>query len=374
MDAGDQRAGMTVNGTDEPNLIDMVAPLVERWRLLLIIPSLVALIAAGATFLITPVFTAQTTLLPPQQQQSAAASALASLGALANIAGAGSSIRTPADQYVALMQSATVSDRIIERFKLMSVYDETLRVDARRQLAKSVRIVVGKKDGLISIEVEDINPQRSADIANAYVEELRRLTGTLAVTEAQQRRAFFEKQLEDTRDKLVRAQSALQSSGFGQGALRAEPRAAADAYARLRAETTAAEIRLQTLRGAFANNSPEILTQQSTLTALRAQLERAEQATEAGDGPDYIGKYREFKYQEALFDMFARQFELARIDESREGALIQVIDVATPPEKKSKPKRLLIVAGAAIGSLIFTVIGLIMLQNLQGLNFRNDRK
>jgi uncharacterized protein involved in exopolysaccharide biosynthesis len=305
------------------------------------------LCALGIAFLIPPTYTATTAFLPPQQQQSAAAATLSSLGALAGLTG-GTSLRTPSDQYVALMQSMTVSDRILDQFQLMKVYEQKYRIDARLQLAHNVHFNIGKKDGLISVEVEDRSPQRAADMANRYVDELRRLTDTIAVTEAQQRRKFFENQLQQTQQKLIQAQQAVEASGFSPGALKTEPKAAADGYARLRAEVTSAEVRLQTMRGTLSDASPEVQQQQRTLVALRNELARLEESTQALSGSDYVGKYREFKYQETLFDLFARQYELARADESREGALIQVVDPATPPEKKSKPKKALIALGTTL--------------------------
>ena len=218
----------------------------------------------------TPVYTARTSFLPPQQQQSGMASALASLGGLAGLAGAAGAIKSPADQYVALMQSVSATDRLIDQFELMKVYESKYRFEARRALEQNTRIAVGKKDGLISVEVDDENPQRAAEMANAYVEELRRMTSVLAVSEAQQRRMFFEKELKDARDQLEKAQQALQASGFNVGALRAEPRAAAESYARLKAEITAAEVRTQVLRGSLADSAPEVQRQLAQLSALRA--------------------------------------------------------------------------------------------------------
>jgi uncharacterized protein involved in exopolysaccharide biosynthesis len=337
------------------SLFDAAIPLAERWKLLLIGPLVVGLVTLGITYLIPPTYTASTTLLPPQQQ-SGANSLLSSLGSLGGLAGlAGGGLRTPADQYVSLMQSTTVSDRIIEQFKLLDVYDEKYRIDARRILAKNVRITVGKKDSLITIEVDDRSPQRAAEMASRYVDELRRMTDTIAVSEAQQRRKFFELQLRQTQEKLIQAQQALQASGFAQGALKAEPKSAAEAYARLRAELTAAEVRLQTLRGSLSDGTPEIQQQQSTLAALRSQVAKLEKPADAAGDPDYVGKYREFKYQETLFDLFAKQYELARVDESREGGLIQVVDAALPPEKKAKPKRMLIALGGALSGGIVLV-------------------
>lgn len=326
--------------------------LAESLKLLVFGPLLIGLLALGIAFLMTPTFTARTTFLPPQQQQSMVSSTLASLGALGGLAGNLGSVKSPADQYAALMKSTTVQDRLVDQYDLMQVYDVEYRFEARKELDDNVNIAVGKKDGLVTVSVDDKDPQRAAGLANSHVEELRRLTDTLAVSEAQQRRVFFEEQLQRSKEQLTEAQRVLQASGFTQGALKAEPRAAADSYARLKAEVTAAEVRLQSVRSSFSENTPEVQQQMATLTALRAQLARAEQATAPQSGNDYIGKYRDFKYEETLFELFARQYEMARVDESREGALIQVVDVATKPEHKSKPKRALIAVAATFGSFI----------------------
>jgi uncharacterized protein involved in exopolysaccharide biosynthesis len=238
----------------------------------------------------------------------------------------------------------------------MKVYDKKYRVDARKVLRENVRVSLGKKDGVISIEVDDEDPKRAAALANAHVDELRRLTSRLALTEAQQRRIFFEAQLDKTRESLTKAQRALQASGISAGALKAEPKAAAEGYARLKAEATGAEVRLQALRRTLVDDAPEVQQQLATLAALRAQLARAEQATESSGGPDYVGKYRDFKYHETLFELFARQYELARLDESREGTLIQVVDTAVPPEKRTRPKRVLTSVAVALGTLVLAAV------------------
>jgi uncharacterized protein involved in exopolysaccharide biosynthesis len=330
------------------SLADVGAAMRGHLKLLTLGPLGAGVLAFGVSMLIAPTFTATTTFLPPQQAQSSAASALASLGALGGLAGGVAGISTPGDRYVALMQSANVGDRLIDQFKLMEVYEAKFRVDARKALASNSRINLGKKDGLITLEVDDKSPQRAADIANRYVDELRRVISTFAVTEAQQRRAFFERHLQQSKDRLAQAQQALEASGFNPGALKAEPKAAAEAYAKLKAEATAAEMRLGLLRGTLADGTPEIRQQQTALAALREQVARLESATGSSTSADYVSKYREFKYQETLFDVYARQFELARADESREGALIQVVDPATPPERKTKPKRAQIAAGAIV--------------------------
>jgi len=343
---------------DGVDLIEVLALLASRWRMLVSVSLLAGTAALGVSYLIKPTFTARTSFIPPQQQQSSAASALASLGALAGLAG-GAGIKTPADQYLALMQSVNIEDRIVDRFKLMELYEAKYRFEARQQLERNVRINLGKKDGLITVEADATDPTLAADIANQYVAELRRLSAELALTEAQQRRVFFEAELKRTRGKLAEAQQALQSGGFNAGALKAEPKAAADNYARLKAELTAAEVRLQTLRRTLTDTAPEIQQQSTLVGALRAQLAKLEDREVDSNSADYIGRYREYKYQEALFELFSKQYEIARLDESREGAMIQVIDIATPPEHKSKPKRAFIALATTMATGLLLMMGIL---------------
>jgi uncharacterized protein involved in exopolysaccharide biosynthesis len=334
---------------DGLDLTDLLLLLAQHWKLLLLAPIGAGLVALGIAFLLPPTYLSKTVFVPPQQQQSAASVALSQLGALAGAAGG---LKSPADQYVALMQSDTVTDRIIDQFDLLKVYDVEYRFQARKALSSNVSIVLGKKDGLITVEVLDRSPQRAADIANRYVEELRTLTGRLALTEAQQRRLLFESQLKQTRDQLTAAQQSLQASGFSQGALRADARASAEGYARLRAEATSAEVRLQALRRSLADSTPEVQQAISVLGTLRAQLAKLEESNNLDGGPDYVTKFREFKYQETLFELLARQYEMARVDEAREGALIQVVDVAKPAEWKHRPQRALIAVAVALATFI----------------------
>lgn len=318
---------------------EIVNALRYRWLLIAASSIIFGMMAVAASYLIPPSFTARTSFFPPQQQQGGVSSALASLGALAGAAGAAGGLRNIGDQYLVLVQSMTVADRMIDRFDLMKVYDEKLRVDAQFGLARNTRVNLGKKDSLISLEVDDHDPKRAADLANAYVEELRALTARLALTEAQQRRVFFEGQLSKARDQLTQAQSALQGSGVTASAIKAEPRATADGFAKLKADATAAAVRLQVLQRSLATDSYEVQQQSATVAALQAELAKLGRADAAGDQTGYIGAYREFKYREALFDLLARQYEAAKIDESRDGGQLQLVDVAKIPERKSKPKR-----------------------------------
>ena len=344
---------------DEFSPFEFLVPLAHSWRRLICVPLLAGCIALGGSYLLPETYTAELLFVPPQQQQSAATTALASLGALSGLAGAGA-MRVPGDQYARLLQTNSVRDQLIDEFKLQEVYKADYRVDALRRLSERVRVNIGKRDGLISLEVDDELPQRAADMANRHIDLLRELTAKLALTEAQQRRVFFEAQLKETKDRLVESQRTLQASGFNAGALRAEPKASAESYARLKAEITATEARLRGTRQSLTDAAPEVQQQLSVLNSLRGQLAGLEASSIQGNGVDYIGAYRDFKYLEALFELFSRQFEMARMDENREGALIQIVDSAQKPEKRSAPKKRQIAMATVLGSFLLLAMWLVI--------------
>ncbi len=344
---------------DEISLLDLLQVAADNLRLLVLGPLVAGLMALAISFAIAPTFTATTKFMPPQQQQGAAAAMLSSLGALGGLAGAAGGIKNPADQYVAFLKSRSVQDALVDRFKLLDRYETKFREDARKALDANVQIASGK-DGLITIDASDKEPAFAAQLANANVEELGKLLSRLAVTEAQQRRVFFEKQLLNAKDNLAKAEQALKSSGVNSSALKASPGAAVEGLAKLKAGITAQEIKLASMRGYLTESAPDFKQAQTELSAMRSQMARVEKEEPASTGAnsgdsDYIAKFRDFKYHETLFELFAKQYEMARVDESREGAVIQIVDVAQPPERKSKPSK------AAITLVSFLFVGFALL-------------
>ena len=343
---------------DDINWFGLLQVAADNLRLLVLAPLAAGVIALAYTFTIAPTFTATTKFLPPQQQQSGAAAMLAGLGGLGGLAGLASGIKNPADQYIAFLQSNTVRDALIDRLSLTDRYKSEFRQTTRAALSANIDIVSGR-DGLISIDASDASPAFAAQLANAHVEELRILLNSIALTEAQQRRLFFENQLSTTKDNLVKAEQALKFSGVNSGAINANPQTAVEGLARLTAGITAQEIKLASMRGYLTESSPDFKQAQVEMTAMRSQLARYEReqptlADGSKGASDYISKFRDFKYQETLFELFAKQYEMARLDESREGSVIQVLDVAQTPDFKSKPQK----ARIAMMTTFFTGLGL----------------
>lgn len=360
-------------GADAIDPLDLLIVLGRYRRSLVIWPLVVAVMTAVVSMLLPQTFTGVTRILPPQQQsQGAAAAMLSQLGGLASAAAPALGIKNPSDLYLGMLRSDAVADPIIERFDLKKVYGADYLADARKILALRSHIDV-EKSGLIVIEVEAGDPKVAADLANAYVEQLHRLTGTLAVTEAAQRRVFFERLLLQAKEKLAEAEGALRR-GMEAGGLvsvDAQSRTAVETVARLRGLISAKEVQLGAMRAYATGSHPDVRRAEQELASLRQELVRLESGSGAGPGAEKaagsqggppasgmetLRLVREMKYQEVMFEQLTKQFELARLDESRDAPLIQVVDKAVAPEKRTRPKRTSMVLAAAAVALMAAVL------------------
>jgi tyrosine-protein kinase Etk/Wzc len=347
----------------EISLLDLAIALGEEKATLFAIPAITTTLAIVVSLLMTPIYTAKTVMMPPQQQQSGAASALASLGALAGLAGAVSAVKSPDEMYIAFMQSDSLQRTVIEKLSLKERYLKKTILETREALNGVVKITAEKKSGLITIEADDKDPEFAAKLANTHVEELRNLMGKLAVTDAQQRRVFFEQQIAKTQEELAQAEanfrSAKEKSGMQVTAVIAE--GSVRASAEMHAQIAAKEVQMQAMSRFATLQNPDVQRLGSELGALRSQLAKIEHGSggEQNTSPLQqlaVSLYRDIKAREAMMGVLVAQYESARIDESKEGPLIQVVDIAQSPERKSKPKRAIIVLVAAVAGLFFGVL------------------
>jgi len=310
---------------------------------------------------------------------------------LAALGSQGLGLHSPSDIYVGMLRSRTVADALIDRFSMMSVYKKKRREDARRVLADRTLIVAGK-DGIISISVDDnqsywfssantsaLSRQRAADLANGYVEELEKLTKKLAVTEAGKRRAFFERETKMAMDDLASAEQGLKQTQETTGLIMLDPqsRAMIESLSALRAQIAAKEVQVQSMRSFATAENPDLVRAEQELGALRdqqAKLEVGHGKQSIADLPienvpaaglEYVRKFREVKYREALFELLAKQFEAAKIDEARDALIVQQLDVAIPPEKKSGPLRALIVILTAALALLLAIVIVFFMERLE---------
>jgi tyrosine-protein kinase Etk/Wzc len=325
-----------------------------------------------------PTFTGSALILPPQQGQSLAAmmGQLSALASLTGVAGGASQLKTPTDMYIGILESRTIADHLISKFHLQDLYKTRKMEDTRTRLKSNTRFLAGK-DGLIHISVEDHDPNRASEMANAYVDELYSMNSHLAISEADQRRVFFDQELADERSALAIAEDDLKKTAEKTGIIHLGGQAESiiRSLAVVRAQIASREVEINSMRMFATDQNPIAMRAREEINALREQLAKLENdprnpeladsvGIPAGRLPavslEYARKFREVKYHETLFELLAKQYEAARIDEAKAAPVIQVVDRAVPPDKKSGPHMSWILVGATfIGFFLGYVVSVI---------------
>jgi tyrosine-protein kinase Etk/Wzc len=346
----------------EISLLDLLGVLGRRKRLIGAVTVLAMGVTAAAVLLIPPSYTAEAVILPPQPEQSSQAmmlGSLAGLGGLSGLAGGASSglWRNPVDLYIGVLKSRTIADSLIAKYRLGEVYGRPSLSDARKALARHTEISTGK-DSLIRIQVDDHDRTRAAALANAYVDELHGQNSRLALTSASQRRLFFEQQLAQEKNSLADAEVASRNAQQGSGLVlpQGQGEALIRSIAQLRAEIAGRQVQLQSMQAYAAAGNPQLQMLAREIAALRGELAKLDSGASEGmavparklpeAGLEFVRRLRDVKYHEALFEILSRQYEAARIDEAKLAPLVQVIDAAVVPDRKSWPPRTLFTLGA----------------------------
>jgi len=369
--------GTKSGGEDDISLLRVLALIGERKKFISLFTLCIAVLSIAISFVLPKSYTATATLLPPQQNSSLSSvlsSQLGSLGGMAALAGGSLGLKNPNEMFVAMLRSRTVEDAMIKKYGLMDEYHKKYLSDARKSLESHVTVDGTNKDGLIHISVEDHDSQRAAELANGYIDQFRDLSEHLAISEASQRRLFFERQLAAAKDNLSSAEEELKKTQQKTGLieLTGQSRALIESAASLRAQIAAREVQIQGMSTYATGQNPQLIQMQQELDGLRAQLAKLGGNADIGSGGlivpkgqvpeaglEYVRKLRNVRYYETIFEILAKQFEIAKLDEAKEGALIQVVDAAIPPDKKSFPKRgLIVIVATLIG--FFLSLGLVI--------------
>jgi capsule polysaccharide export protein KpsE/RkpR len=334
------------------------------------------LLVSAVAFILPATYTATSSFIPPQNASgglSSLANQLSSVGV-----GAGATlgaVKSNGDLYVGMLSSHTIADKLVTSFHLMEVYQVEKESQAIKRLAAQTNFELGVRDGIVTIRVTDRDPQRARDLANAYMEELHSITDRLALSESAQRRLFFEQQLAREKDRLADAEVALKQvqEKTGLVAPAGQTQVGLTTIAQTRAAIASRQVQLAGLRFSATEQDPQVVQLHDEIAELQSQLA----GLRKGAGPsgsidvpesnvpqvelEYVRQAREVKYHEALFDMISKQYEAARLDESHESPMLQVLDVATVPDSKSgPPKAIIIVAGFFLGlslALLYILVG-----------------
>jgi tyrosine-protein kinase Etk/Wzc len=370
---------------EESALLNFLITLAKHKRIVGGLPLLAGIVAAITLLILPNVYTGTARVMPPQPGQSAAVAAFGALataaGGMGTALGPALGLKNPNDLYVGMLKGHTVADRMIERFELKKRFNTDTLVDTRKALDKATSIRAGR-DGLIVIEVDDEDPKIAAAMANAYVEELDRLSQQIAVTEASQRRLFFERELVGVREKLAATEAALRATQEKTGLIQLEGQARAifDAFADLRARIAAKEVELASIRTFATTHNPSYLRGQQELLSLRGQLDKLERVQPEQNGKgnilvptaqvpeaglEYLRRVRDMKYHEALHELLARQYEIAKIEEAKDAALIQLVDRALPPDRRSKPMRGVILVSTVCAAALLAMLLAVFLEAME---------
>lgn len=261
----------------EISLLDILITLAERKRLILAATTAVVCIPIVVSLLSPLRYTATCTILPPQQNSSPSATRgaqLGNLGGMSALAGNALEIQNPNEMFVDLMRSCTVADSIVQRFELMGKHYTTYMSDAWKRLEKNAAIDGDGKDGLIRISIEDREPKRTAELANGHVNHFRKLSEHLAVTEASQRRLFFEQQIEQAKDNMGNAEEALKITEQQTGLIQLDSQtwALIESAGSLRAQISPKEVQILSIQPFTTAQNAQLVQAQQELKGLEAQL------------------------------------------------------------------------------------------------------
>jgi tyrosine-protein kinase Etk/Wzc len=365
----------------EIDLSELARILLNNKKTLFLCGLVPAILTAFVMLIIRPTYTAEAAFLPPNPT-SASASSLASSALLGQLGGTGaalSGLKDPSLVYVGILGSRTVADDLIKQFDLAKVY-KTKRLSQTEKALKARSKFVSGKNTITTISVEDHDPKRAADLANAYLTELHLQNDRLALTDAGQRRLFFQQQLEKEKNSLADAEVELASSQEKTGLIQpgGQAQLQIETIARTQAEIASREVQLAALSQGATEQNPEVIRIRSEIAGLTAQLKRLENSSdheEAGNiqvptskVPEltliYLRKARNLKYHEELYQLLLRQYASAQLDESRSAPLIQVVDYAVVPDTKSGPHRVLITLAALVLGTIGGAVWVFFRQNL----------
>jgi capsule polysaccharide export protein KpsE/RkpR len=286
-----------------------------------------------------------------------------------------------AELYVGLLKTGAVRDEIIDRFNLLEEEDGLTREALYRQFDQTVSVAVGRKDGIISIAVEDRDPERAAEMANAFVVSLEGLVAKINSSSAGKNRAFLEDRLAEAQVALAESEEALKVFLTLNKAVDVveQGKATIEAVGHLYAELGAQQVKLSTMRQSMTERNPEVRSVQGAIENLKRQIAAFEEGEEDKGGTipavgamptlgqEYVRLAREFKTREAIVELLTRQYEIARLGEVKTLSGIKLVQLAYVPEYKFKPRRTRIVLLATYTAFFVSILFVFVLARIEQL-------
>src|SRR5262249_4689830 len=265
--------------------------------------------------------------------------------------------------FMDMLQSPTLQGNLIHPFDLRKVYWDRYWEDARKDLAKHTDITEDRKSGVISVAVNDHDPRRSQQMAQAYVDALDQLVARVSTSAARRQRMFIEQRLQTVKQNLDEAARDFSEYASKNGTLDvpSQTKAMVETEAQLQGNLMGAQSELESLRQVYTDNNIRVRTVRAKVEALKHQMEtmsgnkgdpNSEDSQITGDFPSirklplvgvrWANLYRETKIQETVYELLVQEYEIAKIQEAKEIPTVNVLDPAMVPEKISFPPRILI--------------------------------
>ncbi len=368
---------------DEINLLDYWRVLVKRKKLLGLIVGAAIIVSVIISLLLPKIYAASVSLLPPQDN-SGGASLIASRipGGLGGLVGGALGLKSPIDLWVGILNSRTVYEQIVSEFNLKAVYETESDEEAIKALKGSVSINKSKEQ-ILSITVEDRDPERAAKLANAFVVALDQMNRGITTTSGGRMRAFVEGRLNEAKLALKKSEETLKVFQEENGAVQLDAQSTAiiGAIGEVNGQLLAKEVALRTLLSYATDQNPEVRLLKAEVKELKAALRKLEEGEGEGlakrgsifiptaELPNlalqYVRLLRNAKIHETLFELLVEQFEIARIQEAKDSPTVQVLDAAIPPENRIKPKRGLIVILSTFSAGFFGVFVVFFLEYIE---------
>lgn len=382
---------------------DEEVTLLDYWRVvrkrigLIVGLCLVSIVATMGYSLLSPkIYESTVTILAPDERGGRGfglASALASSQLMQTVSGFSIPSLTPQrDIFVSILKSRTMGQDVVERFKLQERYEARFLSDAIRRLQSATAVSLSK-DGIITVRVEETDPQLAADIANFYVANLDAMLARFGVTEASKQRAFIAERLAETERELRRAEEALRQFQETNKviALQEQAKGAVEAAAQLKGEIMASEVQLEVMRNFATDANPEVVKLKRRIEETKRHLAQMQygkgwtlpaENRNPGEprkeihvpfaqvpelGVELARLTRDLKVQETVYTLLTQQLEQAKIAQARDMPTVQVLDAAVQADRKSKPKIKLNMAIAGVTSLFVGIFLAFLLEYLAGL-------
>lgn len=355
--------------SDYVDIFELFLPILNNWTFIFKITIYGFLLSVLISLLLPRYYQSTAKILPPQTQSSVSQQLLSQFSGMSMLSGGGAAIKDTSALYSELLRCNGVLDYVIEKNRLKEIYGVDRLPVLRTRLRRNISISSDKKSGIMTIGYTDRVPQRSFEIMESFIEGLKKINNEIAITEASQRRLFYEEQLKGAKDALIRAEEEMKAFQQKTGSIKIdeEAKAAIEEASVLRAKISAKEVQLKVLQGYATKENPEYKSLEATIVSLKEQLSKFQSKMPSDDdslfstkkasiyGTEFIRKTREFKYTESLYEILLKQYEAARLDESKDSTVIQIVERPEIPTFKFSPRRGKIVVVWTLIAFVFAV-------------------